>query len=263
MEFPAQFTAGGVVIGSTISVRCASRGKKKWLLSGAQFGLFSEGGRLLSTAQFARWVKFGYCYRQHISEFRLLSKRVRTGLLSSAHFRQWGCYRAHSFQTVEFWGCCYRRHISEKIHRTAHSRYCYSRHNSVFPGQSGCYPAHNSQKSVFLRRVLLWVVSLRTVCPAGAGVVIDGTIQGFFARVVIQRTFPRSRIFPSALLECCAHFSLFLFSRPGLLYSTLFKNPTKFSLPPFSCKKTFLPLLRSAHCCVLHICVGMLRTAPL
>ena len=78
-------------------------GQKKWLLSGAQFGLFSEGGRLLSTAQFARWVKFGYCYRQHISEFRLLSKRVRTGLLSSAHFRQWGCYRAHSFQTVEFW----------------------------------------------------------------------------------------------------------------------------------------------------------------
>lgn len=77
-------------------------GQKKWLLSGAQFGLFSEGGRLLSTAQFARWVKFGYCYRQHISEFRLLSKRVRTGLLSSAHFRQWGCYRAHSFQTVEF-----------------------------------------------------------------------------------------------------------------------------------------------------------------
>ena len=78
-------------------------GQKKWLLSGAQFGLFSEGGRLLSTAQFARWVKFGYCYRQHISEFRLLSNRVRTGLLSSAHFRQWGCYRAHSFQTVEFW----------------------------------------------------------------------------------------------------------------------------------------------------------------
>lgn len=78
-------------------------GQKKWLLSGAQFGLFSEGGRLLSTAQFARWVKFGYCYRQHISEFRLLSKRVRAGLLSSAHFRQWGCYRAHSFQTVEFW----------------------------------------------------------------------------------------------------------------------------------------------------------------
>lgn len=83
---------------SAAQFRCGvHRGAKKWLLSDAQFGLFSAGGRLLSTAQFARWVKFGYCYRQHISEFRLLSKRVRTGLLSSAHFRQWGCYRAHSF----------------------------------------------------------------------------------------------------------------------------------------------------------------------
>ena len=122
LESAAQFSTGCIVIGGTVC-RAASfiqvvilhtipgsrrwnpvhRGAKKWLLSGAQFGLFSEGGRLLSTAQFARWVKFGYCYRQHISEFRLLSKRVRTGLLSSAHFRQWGCYRAHSFQTVEFW----------------------------------------------------------------------------------------------------------------------------------------------------------------
>lgn len=95
------------------------------------------------------------------------------------------------------------------------------------------------------------------------GLLSTAQYKDFSARVVIQRTFPRGRIFPSALLECCAHFSLFLFSRPGLLYSTLFKNPTKFSLPPFSCKKTFLPLLRSAHCCVLHICVGILRTAPL
>ena len=103
LESPAQFTAGGVVIGSTISVRCASRGKKNGCYRAHNLDFFSAGGRLLSTAQFARWVKFGYCYRQHISEFRLLSKRVRAGLLSSAHFRQWGCYRAHSFQTVEFW----------------------------------------------------------------------------------------------------------------------------------------------------------------
>lgn len=72
-------------------------GQKKWLLSVAQFGLFSAGGRLLSTAQFARWVKFGYCYRQHISGFCLLSKRVRTGLLSSAHFRQWGLLSGAQF----------------------------------------------------------------------------------------------------------------------------------------------------------------------
>ena len=97
----------------------------------------------------------------------------------------------------------------------------------------------------------------------GPGLLSTAQYKDFSARVVIQRTFPHGRIFPSALLECCAHFSLFLFSRPGLLYSTLFKNPTKFSLPPFPCKKTFLPLLRFAHCCVLHICVGMLHTAPL
>ena len=104
-----QFRGAGVGIPRTVyggqhnfGAVCIA-GQKKRLLSGAQFGLFSAGGRLLSTAQFARWVKFGYCYRQHISEFRLLAKRVRTGLLSSAHFRQWGCYRAHSFQTVEYW----------------------------------------------------------------------------------------------------------------------------------------------------------------
>lgn len=141
LESAAQFSTGCIVIGGTVC-RAGSfiqvvilhtiPGSRRWnpphslrragLLSGAQFrcgvhrrakkrgcypahnsDFFSEGGRLLSTAQFARWVKFGYCYRQHISEFRLLSKRIRTGLLSSAHFRQWGCYRAHSFQTVEFW----------------------------------------------------------------------------------------------------------------------------------------------------------------
>lgn len=241
---------------SAAQFRCGvHRGAKKWLLSGAQFGLFSAGGRLLSTAQFARWVKFGYCYRQHISEFRLLSKRVRTGLLSSAHFRQRGCYRAHSFQTVEFWGCCYRRHISEKIHRTAHSRYCYSRHNSFFSGQSGCYPAHNSQKSVFCGASCRGLLACAQFALQGLGLLSTAQYKDFSARVVIQRTFSRGRIFPSALLECCAHFSLFLFSRPGLLYSTLFKNSTKFSLPPFPCKKnfftvvTFRTLLRFTHLC--------------
>lgn len=203
---------------SAAQFRCGvHRGAKKWLLSGAQFGLFSEGGRLLSTAQFARWVKFGYCYRQHISEFRLLSKRVRTGLLSSAHFRQRGCYRAHSFQTVEFLGCCYRRHISEKIHRTARSRYCYSRHNSFFPGQSGCYPAHNSQKSVFLRRVLPWVVSLRTVFPAGAGVVIDGTIQGFFSTGCYSAHISPRQDFSILPVGMLRTFLTFPFFAPGVV----------------------------------------------
>ena len=242
---------------SAAQFRCGvHRGAKKMVVIGRTIRTFSEGGRLLSTAQFARWVKFGYCYRQHISgissAFQTCLDRVviqRTfpavGLLSGAQFPNCRILAAVVIDGT----------FLKKIHRTAHSRYCYSRHNSFFPGQSGCYPAHNSQKSVFLRRVLPWVVSLRTVCPAGPGLLPTAQYKDFSARVVIQRTFPRGRIFPSALLERCAHFSLFLFSRPGLLYSTLFKNPTKFSLPPFSCKKTFLPLLRSAHCCVFtHLC---------
>lgn len=115
----------------------------------------------------------------------------------------------------------------------------------------------------FLRRVLPWVVSLRTVCPAGAGVVIDGTIQGFFSTGCYSAHISPRQDFSIRPVGMLRTFLTFPFSRPGLLYSTLFKNPTKFSLPPFSCKKTFLLLLRFAHCCVLHICVGMLRTAPL
>lgn len=250
---------------SAAQFRCGvHRGAKKWLLSGAQFGLFSAGGRLLSTAQFARWVKFGYCYRQHISEFRLLSKRVRTGLLSSAHFRQWGCYRAHSFQTVEFW-----RLLLSTAHFLKNPPYS-AQPVLLFTAQFVFSGAERLLSGAQFAKIRFFCgASCRglLVCAQfalqGPGLLSTAQYKDFSARVVIQRTFPSGRIFPSALLECCTHFSLFLFSRPGLLYSTLFKNPTKFSLPPFSCKKTFLPLLRSAHCCVLHIRVGMLRTAPL
>lgn len=250
---------------SAAQFRCGvHRGAKKWLLSGAQFGLFSAGGRLLSTAQFARWVKFGYCYRQHISEFRLLSKRVRTGLLSSAHFRQWGCYR---------------RHISEKIHRTAHSRYCYSRHISLFPGQSGCYPAHNSQKSVFLRRVLPWVVSLRTVCPAGAGVVIDGTIQGFFSTGCYSAHISPRQDFSIRPVGMLRTFLTFPFFAPEGCYTRHFlKIPQKFLCRHFPAKKLFyrcyaphivafytfvLECCAQHRCNTAHICVGIFDIAIL
>lgn len=51
----------------------------------------------------------------------------------------------------------------------------------------------------------------------GPGLLSTAQYKDFSARVVIQRTFPRGRIFPSALLECCAHFSLFLFFAPGVV----------------------------------------------
>lgn len=264
MESPAQFTAGeGCYRQHNFGAVCIA-GQKKWLLSGAQFALFSEGGRLLSTAQFARWVKFGYCYRQHISEFRLLSKRVRTGLLSSAHFRQWGCYRAHSFQTVEFWRLLLSTaHFGKNPPYSAQPVLLYTAQFVFFGAERLLSGAQFAKIRFFCGASCRGLLVCAQFALQGPGLLSTAQYKDFSARVVIHRTFSRGRIFPSALLECCAHFSLFLFSRPELLYSTLFKNPTKFSLPPFSCKKPFLQLLRSAHCCVLHICVGMLRTAPL
>ena len=228
-------------------------GQKKWLLSGAQFGLFSEGGKLLSTAQFARWVKFGYCYRQHISEFRLLSKRVRTGLLSGAQFPNCRILAAVVIDGTFLKKSTVQRTAGIVIHGTIR----------FFRGRAVVIRRTIRKNPFFCGVSCRGLLVCAQFALQGPGLLSTAQYKDFSARVVIQRTFPRGRIFPSALLECCAHFSLFLFSRPGLLYSTLFKNPTKFSLPPFSCKKTFLPLLRSAHCCVLHICVGMLRTAPL
>lgn len=250
---------------SAAQFRCGvHRGAKKWLLSGAQFGLFSEGGRLLSTAQFARWVKFGYFYRQHISEFRLLFQtcpdRVviqRTfpavGLLSGAQFPNCRILAAVVIDGTFLKKSTVQRTAGIVIHGTIR----------FFRGRAVVIRRTIRKNPFFCGASCCGLLVCAQFALQGPGLLSTAQYKDFSARVVIQRTFPRGRIFPSALLECCAHFSLFLFSRPGLLYSTLFKNPTKFSLPPFSCKKTFLPLLRSAHCCVLHICVGMLRTAPL
>ena len=69
----------------------------------------------------------------------------------------------------------------------------------------------------FLRRVLLWVVSLRTVCPAGAGVVIDGTIQGFFSTGCYSAHIsPRQNfsIRPVGRLRTCLTFPFFA---PGVV----------------------------------------------
>lgn len=218
MESPAQFTAGeGCYRQHNFGAVCIA-GQKKWLLSGAQFALFSEGGRLLSTAQFARWVKFGYCYRQHISEFRLLSKRVRTGLLSSAHFRQWGCYRAHSFQTVEFWRLLLSTaHFGKNPPYSAQPVLLYTAQFVFFRGRAVVIRRTIRKNPFFLRRVLPWVVSLRTVCPAGAGVVIDGTIQGFFCTgCYSSHIFPRQdfSIRPVGMLRT---FLTFPFFAPGVV----------------------------------------------
>lgn len=263
LESPAQFTAGGVVIGSTISVRCASRGKKMVVIGrtirtffcGRQVVIHSTicaVGKirlLLSAAHFGILSAFQTC------PDRVVIQRTfpAVGLLSGAQFPNCRILAAVVIDGTFLKKSTVQRTAGIVIHGTIR----------FFLGRAVVIRRTIRKNPFFCGASCRGLLVCAQFALQGPGLLSTAQYKDFSARVVIQRTFPRGRIFPSALLECCAHFSLFLFSRPGLLYSTLFKNPTKFSLPPFSCKKTFLLLLRFAHCCVLHICVGMLRTAPL
>ena len=263
MESPAQFTAGGVVIGSTISVRCAARGKKMVVIG--------------------RTIRTFFCGRQVVIHSTICAVGKIRLLLSAAHFGI-----SSAFQTCPDRVVIQRTFPAVGLLSGAQFPNCRILAAVVIDGTVLKNPPYSVQPVLLFTAQFVFsgaerllsgaqFAKIRFFCGAscrgllvcaqfalqGPGLLSTAQYTDFSARVVIQRTFPRGRIFPSALLECCAHFSLFIFSRPGLLYSTLFKNSTKFSLSPFSCKKIFLPLLRSAHCCVLHICVGMLRTAPL
>lgn len=254
-------------------------GQKKWLLSGAQFRLFSEGGRLLSTAQFARWVKFGYCYRQHISEFRLLSKRVRTGLLSSAHFRQWGCYRAHIFQTVEFW-----RLLLSTAHFLKNPPYS-AQPVLLFTAQFVFFGAERLLSGAQFAKIRFFCgASCRglLVCAQfalqGPGLLSTAQYKDFSAQVVIQRTFPRGRIFHPPCWNA-AHISHFSFFCARGCYTRHFlKIPQNFLCRRFPAKKLFyccyaphivafytfvLECRAQRRCNTAHICVGIFDIAIL
>lgn len=69
----------------------------------------------------------------------------------------------------------------------------------------------------FLRRVLPWVVSLRTVCPAGAGVVIDGTIQGFFSTGCYSAHISPRQDFSIRPVGMLRTFLTFPFFAPGVV----------------------------------------------
>lgn len=301
LESAAQFSTGCIVIGGTVC-RAASfiqvvilhtiPGSRRWnpphslrragLLSAAQFRCGVHRGAKKAVV-IGRTIRTFFCGRQVVIHSTICAVGKIRLLLSAAHFGISSAFQTCPYRVViqrtfpavgllsgaQFPNCRILAAVviddtflkKSTVQRTAgiviHGTIRFFRGRAVVI------------RRTFRKNPFFCGASCRglLVCAQFAlqrpGLLSTAQYKDFSARVVIQRTFPRGRIFPSALLECCAHFSLFLFSRPGLLYSTLFKNPTKFSLPPFSCKKIFLPLLRSAHCCVLHICVGMLRTAPL
>lgn len=187
LESAAQFSTGCIVIGGTVC-RAASfiqvvilhtiPGSRRWnpphslrragLLSAAQFrcGVHRRAKKMVVIG---RTIRTFFCGRQVVIHSTICAVGKIRLLLSAAHFGISSAFQTcpnrvviqRTFPAVgllsgaQFPNCRILAAVVidgtflKKIHRTAHSRYCYSRHNSFFPGQSGCYPTHNSQKSVF------------------------------------------------------------------------------------------------------------------
>ena len=263
MESPAQFTAGGVVIGSTISVRCASRGKKMVVIGrtirtffcGRQVVIHSTicaVGKirlLLSAAHFGILSAFQTC------PDRVVIQRTfpAVGLLSGAQFPNCRILAAVVIDGTFLKKSTVQRAAGIVIHGTIR----------FFRGRVVVIRRTIRKNPVFFGASCRGLLVCAQFALQGRGCYRRHNTRIFQHGLLFSAHFPAAGFFHPPCWSA-AHISHFSFFRArGLLYSTLFKNPTKFSLPPFSCKKTFLPLLRSAHCCVFHICVGRLRTAPL
>lgn len=125
----------------------------------------------------------------------------------------------------------------------------------VFSGAEWLLSGAQFAKIRFLRRVLPWVVSLRTVCPAGAGVVIDGTIQGFFSTGCYSAHISPRQDFSIRPVGRLRTFLTFLFFAPGGCYTRHFlKIPQNFLCRHFPAKNFFTvvtlrTLLRFTHSC--------------
>lgn len=234
MESPAQFTADGVVIGSTISVRCSSRGKKTVVI-GRTIRTFFCGRQVVIHSTFCAVGKirlllsaahFGISSAFQTCPDRVVIQRTfpAVGLLSGAQFPNCRILAAVVIDSTFLKKSTVQRTAGIVIHGTIR----------FFRGRAVVIRRTIRKNPFFCGASCRGLLVCAQFSLQGPGLLSTAQYKDFSARVVIQRTFPRGRIFPSVLLECCAHFSLFLFSRPGLLYSTLFKNPTKVSLPPYS-----------------------------
>lgn len=216
MESPAQFTAGGVVIGSTISVRCASRGKKMVVIGrtirtffcGRQVVIHSTicaVGKirlLLSAAHFGISSAFQTC------PDRVVIQRTfpAVGLLSGAQFPNCRILAAVVIDGTFLKKSTVQRTAGIVIHGTIR-----------FSGAERLLSGAQFAKIHFLRRVLPWVVSLRTVCPAGAWVVIDGTIQGFFSTGCYSAHISPRQDFSIRPVGMLRTFLTFPFFAPGVV----------------------------------------------
>ena len=239
-------------------------GQKKWLLSGAQFGLFFCGRQvvihsticamgkirlLLSAAHFGISSAFQTCPSQVVIQRTFPA----VGLLSGAQFPNCRILAAVVIDGTFLKKSTVQRAAGIVIHGTIR----------FFRGRVVVIRRTIRKNPVFFGASCRGLLVCAQFALQGRGCYRRHNTRIFQHGLLFSAHFPAAGFFHPPCWSA-AHISHFSFFRArGLLYSTLFKNPTKFSLPPFSCKKTFLPLLRSAHCCVFHICVGRLRTAPL
>lgn len=254
LESAAQFSTGCIVIGGTVC-RAASfiqvvilhtiSGSRRWnsphslrragLLSAAQFRCGVHRGAKKMVV-IGRTIRTFFCGRQVVIHSTICAVGKIRLLLSAAHFGISSAFQTcpdrvviqRTFPAVgllsgaQFPNC--RILAAVVIDGTFMKNPPYSAQpvllftaQFVFSGAEWLLSGAQFAKIRFLRRVLPWVVSLRTVCPAGAGVVIDGTIHGFFSTGCYSAHISPRQDFSIRSVGMLRTFLTFPFSAPGVV----------------------------------------------
>lgn len=293
LESAAQFSTGCIVIGGTVC-RAASfiqvvilhtiPGSRRWnpphslrwagLLSAAQFRCGVHRGAKKMVV-IGRTIRTFFCGRQVVIHSTICAVGKIRLLLSAAHFGISSAFQTcpdrvviqRTFPAVgllsgaQFPNC--RILAAVVIDGTVLKNPPYSVQpvllftaQFVFSGAERLLSGAQFAKiRFFLRRVLPWVVSLRTVCPVGAGVVIDGTIQGFFSTGCYSAHISPRQDFSIRPVGVLRTFLTFPFFAPGVvILDTFLKSHKIFFVAIFLPKNFFTvvtlrTLLRFTHLC--------------
>ena len=293
LESPAQFSTGCIVIGGTVC-RAASfiqvvilhtiPGSRHWnpphslrragLLSAAQFrcGVHRRAKKMVVIG---RTIRTFFCGRQVVIHSTICAVGKFRLLLSAAHFGISSAFQTCPDRVViqrtvlavgllsgaQFPNC--RILAAVVIDGTFLKKSTVQRiagiviHGTIrfFRGIAVVIRRTIRKNPFFLRRVLPWVVSLRTVCPAGAGVVIDGTIQGFFSTGCYSAHISPRQDFSIRPVGMLRTFLTFPFFAPGVVILDTFLKSHKIFFAAIFLQKNFFTvvtlrtLLRFTHLC--------------
>lgn len=255
LESAAQFSTGCIVIGGTVC-RAASfiqvvilhtiPESRRWnpphslrragLLSAAQFRCGVHRGAKKMVV-IGRTIRTFFCGRQVVIHSTICAVDKIRLLLSAAHFGISSAFQTcpnrvviqRTFPAVwllsgaQFPNC--RILAAVVIDGTFLKKSAVQRTASIvihgtirfFRGRAVVIRRTIRKNPFFLRRVLPWVVSLRTVFPAGAGVVIDGTIQGFFSTGCYSAHISPRQDFSIRPVGMLRTFLTFPFFAPGVV----------------------------------------------